>query len=372
MKKILVPAAAVSAAAWLAVSCTSAHVHQAARETAGVPVAFAAEAWDWPYGKSVISSTSELETPGSRLKVYDVHKIGNRSAVYMDGQEYEYGGGTWTSDPEQYWTREGVHAFTVYNSYDAAGGKSVPEGIGWSNDNDDGSLTIDNWTIGRNNQFDFMYAHHTRDLAAPDPFRPVPLEMKHLLCAVQFNLIDLYYKEENPQNRDKKTEIAVEGFTLGGFYSTADANVPFGGTPVIALDTSSGFSGLLDAGYTSGMPVELRYNIPHKVFASDDYGTEGWVLFWPHSKENFTGVEIKLNYQKTTYTYRGGWQKDRLQPPPSQAELNLSGYGSANNWRAGYRYIYNIYFQEQNISFDVHVVPWIVDDVVIDEKLSEF
>ena len=64
------------------------------------------------------------------------------------------------------------------------------------------------------------------------------------------------------------------------------------------------------------------------------------------------------------WPYDSDWEWDN----PVSVTFNLASKGDVNNWRAGRKYIYNINIHDNRISFSVKVVPWIEDEIILDER----
>lgn len=324
-------------------------------ETANVPIFFNTEAGTLAESKSIITSTETFNKAGNRLKVYDKHTIGTSSAMYIDGLEYTYGAGGWTSEPTKYWTKEGIHEFSVHNSYITATqaqgtGVSAPE---VTYNQQDKSLSISKWTP--DHRFDFLYASASRDLSAPNPYAPVHLQMKHLLCAVQFNIEDLI-----PKIDDHATKIKFNSIKISNFKNTANITIPFKGEPEISFETG------LNSITLDGQTQELEFAKPFNIFKGNEYGDEGCLLFLPHNREIFETVSIDLVYTEIRWE-AGNYGQWNQKTETKRKSINLSSQGNASNWKTGNKYIYSFLIHDDKISFKVDVVPWVIDDVILDE-----
>lgn len=313
------------------VACTETDVRTDGTDGYDVPIFFSAGA----ESKSAVTGDSELNTAGNRLTVYDVHTLGGESSLYIDGLDYTCSAGGWSSSPVKYWTKSGTHYFAVYNSYSQADGVSAPE-VNFVRETR--SMMISDWAIDGTNQFDFMYAYATRSMDEPNPYRPVALQMKHILCAVQFNVINLILG----------SDVTFNSFSLSGLHNTGSAEItPDGITTAVGPGTSD-FS-------TGDENVPLGYNVPFSVFSGrQTFGQDGTILIWPHSADRFGNLSASLSY-----TVEGDYF-------PTVRTIDISAL-ETNNWRSGYRYIYNIYIKDNRISFEVKVVDWIYDDIILDE-----
>lgn len=338
-----------------------------------VPILFSADAGQIQdtgaevASKSIVSTPDGLNRQGNKLRVYDKHTIGTNSSLYINGLDYVYGNAGWESTPQKYWTKQGLHEFTVYNSFMTAetfGGNATAQGKDAPSvtyNYDTKALHIDSWHLSPDNQYDFMYAHATRDMSQPNPYAPVSLQMKHLLCAVQINITDLIQKV-SANEHDNKT-IEFTNIQIKNFRDRAtQIDIPYSGEPSITLDMRT-------ATIYPEPDVKnkkLEYAVPHNIYAGTKFGSDGCLLFFPHQKTEFQTISAELKYDEITWRWSlfGGWKEQRSH---KISVINFAEKGTANNWRAGYKYIYNFYIQDREIKFEVTVVPWITDDVIIDE-----
>lgn len=300
----------------------------------GIPMSFGTAA----VSRAVNLVDSEnINQDGNQLTVYDLYTTSEQSVLYMDATQVTCdGSGNWTYSLLKYWTETGTHAFTAYLSKQngvTLDGTNYPT-VTYIKNMD--ALSISPWEITPDNQFDFLYAYHSRSMTGADPHRQVEFELNHLLCAVQFNVVNLM--------PDPDVEVTLTGFTLSGLHK--GNAVITKGTPNVTFPTAGtyGFSST----YTSEV---LAFNTPLNLFpnATD----EGYVLLWPYTVDVFPEVTGTISY-----TYGSTTVSDR--------QINLID-GGTTNWRAGQKYIYNFYIQDNRISLEVKVVPWKVDDVIIEE-----
>lgn len=272
----------------------------------------------------------------NQLTVYDLYTTSGQSVLYMDSTQVTCdGSGNWTYSPLKYWTETGTHAFTAYLSKQngvALDGTNASYPTVTYNQTDN-TLSISPWKITPDNQFDFLYAYHSRNMKTEaNAHDPVEFELNHLLCAVQFNVVNLM----------PASTVKLDGFQLSGLRE--GEAVITKGEPEVTLSSDT---------YNLGEDVTsqtLEYNKPHKLFSDD--GGESYVLLWPHTKEVFEGLTGKISY---TYENTEVSKQKKLID------------GGTNNWRAGQKYTYNFYIQDNRISLSVEVVPWKTDDVIIAE-----
>lgn len=275
--------------------------------------------------------TDNINRKGNRLTVYDLYTTSGQSVLYMDATTPVTcdGSGNWTYSPLKYWTETGTHAFTAYLSKQ----NEVTNYPTVTYDQTSNALSISPWEITPDNQFDFLYAYHLRNMETEaNAHDPVEFELNHLLCAVQFNVVNLM----------PASTVKLDGFQLSGLRE-GEAVITKGEPKVtLSSDTYN-----LDEDVTS---QTLEYNKPHKLFSDD--GGESYVLLWPHTQEVFEGLTGKISY---TYENTEVSKQKKLID------------GGTNNWRAGQKYTYNFYIQDNRISLSVEVVPWKTDDVIIAE-----
>ena len=199
------------------------------------------------------------------------------------------------------------------------------------------ALSISQWEeITPKNQFDFLYAYHSRSMTGVDsPHRQVEFELNHLLCAVQFNVVNLM-----PSGTVTLTDFRLSGLHKGSAVIKQ-------GTPAVTLDADTyAFSADIASGGQT-----LTFNQAHNLFP--DATDEGYVLLWPHTQDVFSTISGTISYKYGSTEVSG-------------RQINLID-GGTTNWRAGQKYVYNFYIQDNRISLEVKVVPWKVDDVIIEE-----
>lgn len=326
-----------------AIMATSCSKHEV-QEQKGIPMSFYAE--DSTEKTRALLNTEGVNQNGNVLTVYDLYTTSsNEEILYMDATPVTYTDGNWSYSPLKYWTETGTHSFTAYLS------KCGNITLGENNyptvtyDKDSETLNIADskspWEITTENQFDFLYAYHSRSMNEAEPHRPVEFNLNHLLCAVQFNVVNLM----------PSATIRYQNFTLNGIYQKGSVSITKG-LPVINLTKTDSEK----SNFSSSASKILEYNVPHNVFSEiGNVGPEGYVLLWPHTQEQFgNNISVLISYYNETAS-------DFV-----DKTIDLSS-AATNNWRAGQRYVYNFYIQDNNISFEVKVVPWIEEDVIIEE-----
>lgn len=302
----------------------------------GIPMSFGTAA----VSRAVNLVDSEnINKADNKLTVYDLYTTSEQSVLYMNATLVTCdGSGNWTYSPLKYWTETGTHAFTAYLSKQngvALDGTNTSYPTVTYNQTDN-TLSISQWEITPDNQFDFLYAYHSRNMETEaNAHDPVEFELNHLLCAVQFNVVNLM-----PSETVTLTGFSLSGLRIGNAVITQ-------GTPAVTLDAVTyAFSADIASGGQT-----LTFNQAHNLFP--DATDEGYVLLWPHTQDVFLTI-----FGTISYTYGSTTVSDR--------QINLID-GGTTNWRAGQKYIYNFYIQDNRISLEVKVVPWKVDDVIIEE-----
>ena len=380
----------------------------------GVPMTFSVSAEAHQSTKAVLvpddsPDGNKLSIAGNQITVYDRLTVAGNFDMYINGRAAQYdadpvydpadgsvihpGWYFYKEDAESgqlekypyYWTGSGVHSFTGFVSkyqYDAAAIVTLDNNVGLtvhdavmsgktseviSDDdilNDDEkypasalyynasteSLIIKEWKLSTVNQFDFMYAHHTRDLEdinELDPYRPVPLQMKHLFAAVQFNVVNLV-----PTDDDVSIGSAYLNHIMKQGTAIIYAN-PAGKNPVDYRSITQGGTAPIMISYSPAK--ELEINTPLNLFANQGrIGDDGFLLIWPHDQDDFKNVELILSDVKNS----------SIITAESKA-IKLADVTDIKEWEPGNKYIYNISIQDNRISITVTVVEWVFDDVVM-------
>ena len=299
----------------------------------GIPMSFGLAAVS---RSANLLDTDNINRKGNQLTVYDLYTTSGQSVLYMDATTPVTcdGNGNWTYSPLKYWTETGTHAFTAYLSKQ----NGVTNYPTVTYDQTSNVLSISQWEeITPKNQFDFLYAYHSRSMTGVDsPHRQVEFELNHLLCAVQFNVVNLM-----PSGMVTLTDFRLSGLHKGSAVIKQ-------GAPAVTLDADTyAFSADIASGGQT-----LTFNQAHNLFSSN--GDEGYVLLWPHHTQDV----FSTIFGTISYTYGSTTVSNR--------KIKLMD-GGTKNWRAGQKYIYNFYIQDNRISLEVKVVPWKVDDVIIEE-----
>lgn len=297
----------------------------------GIPMSFGTAAVSRA-GNLVDSENINLA--GNKLTVYDLYTTSGQSVLYMNATQVTCdGSGNWTYSPLKYWTETGTHAFTAYLSkqYGVTNYPTV------TYDQTSNALSISQWEITPNNQFDFLYAYHSRSMTEANPHRQVEFELNHLLCAVQFNVVNLY---------DVTTVLNVLNFTISGLSNTQQATLSLSdGNASYECEQDKEGTGVIKVERTSS----VNYNQAYNVFSGfGTVGDEGYLLMWPHEAGDI------FNNLQVSFEQDG-----------SSRSISLASAGT-NHWSAGQKYVYNLYVKDDRINIQVEVRPWIIHDIDLD------
>jgi hypothetical protein len=305
----------------------------------GIPMSFGTAA----VSRAVNLVDSEnINQAGNQLTVYDLYTTSGQSVLYMDATTPVTcdGSGNWTYSPLKYWTETGTHAFTAYLSKQ---GEVKLDGTNASYptvtyNQTDNTLSISPWGITPDNQFDFLYAYHSRNMGTEaNAHNPVEFELNHLLCAVQFNVVNLY---------DVTTVLSVSNFTISGLSNTQQATLSLSdGNVSYECEQDEEGTGEIKVERTSS----VNYNKAYNVFSGfGTVGDEGYLLMWPHEAGDI------FNNLQVSFEQDG-----------SSRSISLASAGT-NNWSAGQKYVYNLYVKDDRINIQAEVRPWIIHDIDLD------
>lgn len=352
-------------------SCSRTEVETSNPGGGEVPISFSAGVED----TKALFTPENFSRSGHKIAVFDVL---DGSQLYMGsidgngkgaGVEYECKGDPyWDADGTYYWTPTGVHDFFAYSTYYARADDNdknaeyPEERISFSSE--PYSLKISDWELSIDEQFDFLYATHSRSMSEPDPHRPVELQFQHLLSAVGVS-----FRNVSP------VEYTVTDWYFRGISNTGTAVIPFGtGTPVITLSPAQDGPLFED--------VDLDGEIQRKKIGQGDglyypyrgagiVGDSEYILVWPHSFDELKGAVFHFVYYPGAQIGDGTAADLENQEGKQVIELKMGGDDcdfDVNEWMPGTKYMYNITISDSKIYFDVEIVPWIVDDVILDER----
>lgn len=269
---------------------------------------------------------------------------------------------------DYYWTPTGTHYFSAYTWKYNNGVKDIclsdcltcNESAASDNTESDNptfsdgltynprlsTLTIKNWELTQDTQFDFCYAVHERSMSGQNPYRPVELQMQHLFAAIQFNVVNLILDEKIELN-----SVSVSGLSNNGCVTILEDG---------ALYDMATYTGIGE-GYSSPSWSSLEYNKPHNAFAyqgatgdttgDSKIGEDGCILVWPHDSDKLKKAQARIKTSWTGEKVFGLFIEDRIE-----------------QWQAGRKYVYTIEIADNRISFNAVVVPWVTDDVTLEDR----
>lgn len=281
--------------------------------------------------------SENINKADNKLTVYDLYTTSGQSVLYMNATQVTCdGNGNWTYSPLKYWTETGTHAFTAYLSRLTLDGTNASYPTVTYNQTDN-TLSISPWEITPKNQFDFLYAYHSRSMTEANPHRQVEFELNHLLCAVQFNVVNLY---------DVTTVLNVSNFTISGLSNTQQATLSLSdGNVSYECEQDKEGTGVIKVERTPS----VNYNQAYNVFSGfGTVGDEGYLLMWPHEAGDI------FNNLQVSFEQDG-----------SSRSISLASAGT-NNWSAGQKYVYNLYVKDDRINIQAEVRPWIIHDIDLD------
>ena len=340
--------------------------------------------WDIPISFSAgVEETKSLFTrenfsrAGHKIAVFDVFDGEQLYMGSIDGQ----GKGTpviytsspetspyWSTDGNYFWTPSGTHNFFAYSTYYAKADDNdknaeyPEERISFSSE--PYSLKISDWALSIDEQFDFLYATHSRSMSEPDPHRPVELQFQHLLSAVGVS-----FRNVSP------VEYTVTDWYFRGISNTGTAVIPFGtGTPVITLSPAQDghlFDDVDSEGKIQRVKIGQGDGLYYPYRGAGIVGDSEYILVWPHSFDELKGAVFHFVYYPGAQIGDGTAEDLEKQEGKQDIELKMGGDDcdfDVNEWKPGTKYMYNITISDSKIYFDVEIVPWIVDDVILDER----
>lgn len=285
--------------------------------------------------------SENINKADNQLTVYDLYTTSGQSVLYMDATTPVTcdGSGNWTYSPLKYWTETGTHAFTAYlskqNGVTLDGTNASYPTVTYNQT--DNTLSISQWEITPNNQFDFLYAYHSRSMTEANPHRQVEFELNHLLCAVQFNVVNLY---------DVTSVLNVSNFTISGLSNTQQATLSLSdGNVSYECEQDEEGTGVIKV----ERPSSVNYNQAYNVFSRfGTVGDEGYLLMWPHEAGDI------FNNLQVSFEQDG-----------SSRSISLASAGT-NHWSAGQKYVYSLYVKDDRINIQAEVRPWIIHDIDLD------
>lgn len=295
-------------------------------ESPGTPISF----------NGAVETKALLDTEGLQnrtLMVNDIHVAGDGTeSVYMHDVELSYRENQWTTSPKYYWTKGGSHYFAAH-----VAGQGLSFAKGEAGRDSDRLSSGQQMTLSLDNQPDILYAFATRNMeTAEDPTATVLLNFNHALSAIVINInnvsrdyFQLYSCRLEGTATTARLEISRDAGVAVSDYSGAD-------NPSYIIN---GINATIDKGESLTL---------YKGSGSAD--GSGSLLVWP---QNLQGRKLVLNY----FDSEGTAEPRNIDIPLESSNLS--------NWLPGRRYTYNVNLADENIYVTFSIVPWTVNDVII-------
>lgn len=367
-------------------ACSRFEVETASPAGRDIPISFSASVDD-ARSKSIFTPEN-FSRPGHEIAVLDIlddgtFHIGDDESGKVTPATYisqDQSSPYWSDGQTYYWTPSGVHNFFAYATYyepDPDNNRDKVNEIGdirfEKDEQGSYSLILEDYAMSVKEQFDFIYARHRRDMADPNPHRDVELEFKHLFAAVGFTFSYI-------SSADTKLTVADWYFT--GLKNQGTATIPLteGTQDAIISDLTSAmdeygqnrqFADVSSDGYIQKESINIGESF-NPYFERLKVGSSEYILIWPQTFTDLSDVEFHFRY---AYKDLKGdnWTEEKLDSDKDIIEHTLKMGGDdcdfdINRWEAGTKYMYNITISDNKIYWDVNIVPWITDDVILDER----
>ena len=145
-------------------------------------------------------------------------------------------------------------------------------------------------------------------------------------------------------------EITFYSLNVSGMYNTGSVTIGNDGNlSHLSTDNSGSRS------FTVAPDLPLASGKYYNAFANyfndtnNFIGTDGNILIWPHSGDELKTVTMDVSTSEKTET-----------------GISLFIKNQVERWEAGRKYIYTINIADNKISFSAEVVPWINDDIILE------
>ena len=305
----------------IAPACTKSETVPGNDNSVSVPIFFQATADALPISKALIGPDN---LTSEKIVVNDILENNNGDTDhYIDNAVYSYTNGIWQTDETRYWTKTGTHYFTAFIE-----GQDLKFVQGSDRDSD--GLSFDTATLDVQYQPDILYAFAERDMAGHEPSEPVVLDFIHVFSAIKINITNV--------NRPS-LEITSYGFdnmvSKGKFTVTRGGGVDY---DLNSVDEASYKIEKVNISMTAGETATL-------YVGQGNVDQEGRLLVWPQE----LGDNLELSFSCGS----------------DKAKVRLKTTDIVR-WNAGFCYVYNITMSDNNINFTVSIVPWEVNDVIIE------
>ena len=287
--------------------------------------------------KALVTSDADLKQSGNELRIYDIHtKADGSTTEYLNNQKVRYDGSQWNFCNESNtvvnipWTRQGYHHFFAYLSkYSDI--EFIPE-YSYDGSAEGQYLTIEEHTITRENQYDFLYAEAVRDVESQGT-GTVTLKLKHLFAAVDFQVRNM-----------TGYQMTINSFKINNMRVKGNAQIGFGVNPIFELETPTSNNG---------------FDVSNKSIASSSNPVSLYNSFtmWPHRADYYKDLQASITYTLGTGTNS-----------TNTAEFSLIATNpSVSSWDPGCRYVYTITISDIILIDVIKVVDWINDDVILQQ-----
>ena len=352
-------------------ACSRFEVETASPAGRDIPISFSASV-DENQSKGIFTPEN-FSRPGHEIAVLDILDDGtfHIGGVNVGGEvapaiytSQDPSSPYWSDGKTYYWTPSGVHNFFAYATKYAKsndpelndediGLSDMEGGYSFEKDGDTYSMILEDWVIDVDKQFDLIYARHSRNMNEANPFRNVELEFHHLFAAVGFRFINI--------TNTRKYTVTNWHFTNLKNKATRVAIPLTDNGSDISMELSSDGEQQLDCPTKDGYQRTDIYNDkgPVSIYTDEGYiGMSEHFLIWPHSYEDLKNVKFHFEY----YPSNGSHIPVTLNMGGDDCDFDI------NRWEAGTKYMYNITISDNKIYWDVNIVPWITDDVILDER----
>ena len=353
------------------ISCSRVETETVPAPGGNIPISFSAgvEA----DGTKTLFTPDNFTRAGHQIAVFDVlddgtFHIGSADSGSEGNPEiYESqgpGSRYWTAESGRayYWTATGTHNFFAFSTYyyynreDSKDKSMELEDMGkysFKNDGNSWSMQLTDWVISTETQLDFIYSRHSRSMSEPDAHADVELNFKHLFAAVGFRVINMTntrkYTVTNWHFRKLKNRAVSVSIPFTDDFENIEMILDTSGDQQMDCPTDDGYQ-----------RTDVYYDDEYVPLYTGEknIGTSEYFVIWPHDYGQLSEVEFHIEY------YASGNEDN-----PIPVDLNMGGENGdfdIKEWEAGKCYMYNIYISDSKVYFDVNIVPWKTDDIILD------
>lgn len=370
-------------------ACSRFEVETASPAGRDIPISFSASVDD-ARSKSIFTPEN-FSRPGHEIAVLDIlddgtFHIGDDESGEVAPATYtcqDPSSPYWSDDDGQtyYWT-QGVHNFFAYaTKFAQSEDKNIKDKNNSLNTDiitfieNKSKLSVGPWALSLDNQFDFIYARHRRDMSQPDPYRDVKLSFEHMFAAVgiEFSYIS---------STDKAPKMYFIDWYFTGLKTSGTAVIPIegDGAPEITLSEAASedkqFEEVDSNGYIQKDNIQTGESLlPYR--GRKGVGDSGHFVIWPQTFNDLSEVQFHFRYTLTDLEdIQKNWKETDLNSQADNLDikecwLQIGGEErdfDIDDWEAGKKYMYHITVSDNIIYCDVKITPWIDDEVILDEK----